>query len=68
MRDKAVYSKKEMESKWKEIAYKMVKATELSFSAKSMCEESNRMLFEVQTDILELHLLLNEKQSSGCVD
>lgn len=44
-----------IESKLSEIGAKVVKATENAFTAKKLCDETNQLLMEAQTEIASLY-------------
>lgn len=54
------YAEKHIEAKLSGIGAKVVTATEKSFAAKKLCEESNRLLMDVQTEIADLYESLGD--------
>lgn len=58
--EKISYGEKHIESKLSGIGAKVVTATEKSFAAKKLCEESNRLLMDVQTEIADLYESLGD--------
>ena len=46
---------KHIKQRLSEIGAKVVRATEMSFSAKQLCDVSNRILMDEQTEIAELY-------------
>ena len=62
------FSEKYIEVKLSGIGAKVVTATEKSFTAKKLCEESNQLLMDVQTEIADLYESLGDMlaaQSEG---
>lgn len=57
---KIPYAEKHIEAKLSTIGAKVVKATEKSFTAKKLCEESNQLLMDVQTEIADLYESLGD--------
>ena len=57
---KISFPEKHIESKLSNIGAKVVKATEMSFSAKRLCEDSNKILLDVQTEIADLYESLGD--------
>lgn len=57
---KIPYAEKNIEARLSGIGAKVVKATEHSFTAKKLCEESNRLLMDAQTEIADLYESLGD--------
>ena len=62
-------SEKHIEKTLSKIGAKVVKATEKSFEAKKLCEDTNILLMDVQTEIADLYerldTLLAERDSES---
>ena len=54
------FSEKHIEAKLSQIGAKVVKATEMIFSAKKLCEDSNKILMDAQTEIADLYESLGD--------
>lgn len=55
MENKLSFPEKLIERKLSEIGAKVVKATEMSYSAKQLCENSQHLLLDAQTEIADLY-------------
>lgn len=54
------FSEKYIEAKLSGIGAKVITATEKSFTAKKLCEESSQLLMDVQTEIADLYESLGD--------
>ena len=55
MKEEVMNRKRHIENRLSRMGAKVVKATEMSFSAKKLCEEANKTLLEVQTEVADLY-------------
>ena len=60
MPTKIPYGEKHIENKLSNIGAKVAKASEMSFSAKKLCEDSSKLLMDAQTEIADLYELLED--------